>query len=55
MNDHGTSTKLNDAMVIGAIKTLFGDHAYKFKVNSTKSMPGHLLGADGALEALVCV
>jgi 3-oxoacyl-[acyl-carrier-protein] synthase II len=54
INAHGTSTRLNDKSETAAVKTAFGEHAHRVPISSTKSMTGHLLGASGSLEAVIC-
>lgn len=55
INAHGTSTKYGDELEIAAVKTVFGEHAYKMCISSTKSMTGHLLGAAGGIEAIFSI
>ncbi|MEA3475454.1 MAG: beta-ketoacyl-ACP synthase II [Candidatus Cloacimonadota bacterium] len=55
INAHGTSTPLNDKCETAAVKTVFGEHAYKLKINSSKSMMGHTLGGAGAIEAMILI
>ncbi|MFC1919820.1 beta-ketoacyl-[acyl-carrier-protein] synthase family protein, partial [Chloroflexota bacterium] len=54
INAHGTSTQLNDKIETQILKAIFKEHAYRIPISSTKSMLGHLLGAAGAIEAIIC-
>jgi len=54
INAHGTSTRLNDKSETSAVKSVFTEHVYRVPISSTKSMTGHLLGASGSLEAVIC-
>jgi 3-oxoacyl-(acyl-carrier-protein) synthase len=55
INAHGTGTPYNDLFETQAVKSVFGDAAYRVPISSTKSMTGHMLGAAGALEAVLCI
>jgi len=55
INAHGTATLLNDRAETQAIKSVFGEHAYHIPISGSKSQTGHLLGASGSLEAVICV
>ena len=55
LNAHGTATTINDLNETNAIKEVFGPHAYKLAISSTKSMHGHPLGAGGGIEAVACI
>ena len=55
LNAHGTGTELNDLAETAAIKSVFGEDAYSLSISSTKSCLGHMLGATGAIEAIVCI